>query len=76
MLRNSSVISISLPPEVSAILNKLVARTSKTKSEIVKDLLVSYYKDKSWEQIFKWGRQTKEKYNIQSEADILKIIND
>lgn len=76
MLRNTAVISISLSPEILAILEQLTRQTSKTRSEIVKDLLVSYHQDKSWEQIFSWGRQTKEKFRIKSEEDILKIIND
>lgn len=76
MLRNSAVISISLPPEVLAILEKITRKTSKTRSEVIKELLVSYYQDKSWEQIFAWGRKTKEKYNIKREEDIVKIIND
>ena len=76
MLRNSAVISISLPPEVLAILERLSRKTAKSRSEVIKDLLVSYSQDKSWEQIFSWGRQTKEQFSIKSEEDILKIIND
>lgn len=76
MLRNTAVISISLPPEVLAILEQLTRKTSKTRSEVIKELLVSSCRDKSWEQIFMWGRQTKEKFNIKSEEDIIKIIND
>ncbi len=76
MLRNSAVISISLPPEVLAILEKLTQKSAKTRSEVIKELLVSYYQDKSWEQIFAWGRKTKEKFNIKSEEDIVNIIND
>ncbi len=76
MLRNTSVISISLPPEILAILEQLTSKTSKTRSEVIKDLLVSYSRDKSWEQIFTWGRKTKEKFNIKNEDDIVMLIND
>lgn len=76
MLRNTSVISISLPPEILSVLEKITRQTSKTRSEVIKELLLTYYQDKSWEKIFAWGRKTKEKFNIQSEDDILKIIND
>jgi len=54
----------------------LTRKTSKTRSEIIRDLLVSYRQEKSWEQVFSWGRKTKEQFNIRSEDDILKIIND
>lgn len=76
MLRNTAVVSISLPAETFAILEQLKRKTSKTRSEVIRDLLVSYYQGKSWEQIFDWGRQTKEKFKIKSEEDILKMIND
>jgi metal-responsive CopG/Arc/MetJ family transcriptional regulator len=76
MLRNTAVISVSLPPEVLNILKQITAKTSKTRSEVIRDLLVLYYQDKSWEQIFAWGKQTKEKFNIKSEEDIVKLIND
>lgn len=76
MQRNTAVISISLPPEILARLEQLTRETAKTRSEVVKDLIVSYSQDKSWEKIFVWGRKTKEKFNIKSEEDILKIIND
>lgn len=76
MLRNTSVISISLPPEVVVILQEITRKSAKSRSEIIKELLVNYNRDQSWEQIFSWGRKTKENFNIKSEEDILKIIND
>lgn len=76
MLRNSAVISISLPPEDLATLQRLTTKAAKTRSEVIRDLLATYSQKKSWEQVFAWGRQTKEKFNIRSEEDILKIIND
>lgn len=76
MQRNTAVISISLPPEILAILEKITKKTAKTRSDVIKELLMTYYKDQSWEQIFDWGRKTKEKYNIKSEEDILTLIND
>lgn len=76
MLRNTAVVSISLSPEILAILERLTRETAKTRSDVVRDLIVSYARDKSWEQIFAWGRQTKQKFKIKSEEDILKIIND
>ena len=76
MLRNTTVISISLPPDILAILEQLARKTTKTRSEIIKELLVAYRQEKSWEQVFSWGRKTKERFNIENEEDILKMIND
>jgi metal-responsive CopG/Arc/MetJ family transcriptional regulator len=76
MIRNTAVISISLPQEFLLILNQLAKKAAKTRSDIIKELLLGYYQDQSWEQIFDWGRTTKEKFNIRSEEDIVKLIND
>lgn len=76
MIRNTAVISVSLPQEFLLILNQLTKKMAKTRSGVIKDLLLDYYQDQSWEQIFDWGRTTKEKFNIRSEADIVKLIND
>lgn len=76
MQRNTNVISISLTPEVLLILEQISSKSAKTRSEVIKDLLVTYNQNKSWEQIFVWGRKTKEKFAIKSEEDIIKIIND
>ncbi len=76
MLRNTAVISVSLPQKFLSILNQLAKKKAKTRSEVIKDLLLGYYQDESWEQIFDWGRTTKEEFNIKSEEDIVKLIND
>jgi len=76
MLRNTAVISVSLPQKFLSILNQLTKKMAKTRSEVIKDLLLGYYQDQSWEQIFDWGRTTKEEFNIKSEEDIVKLIND
>lgn len=64
MLRNTVVISISLPLKILAILKQISQKSAKTGRE------------KSWKEIFSWGRKTKEKLNIRSEEDIVKLIND
>lgn len=76
MIRNTAVISISLPQEFLLILNRLAKKAAKTRSDIIRELLLDYYQDQSWDQIFDWGRTTKEKFNIKSETDIVKLIND
>lgn len=76
MIRNTAVVSISLPQEFLLILDSLAKRAAKTRSDIIRELLLGYYQDKSWEQIFSWGRQTKEKFRLTSEVDILKLIDD
>lgn len=76
MIRNTAVVSISLPQEFLLILDGLARKSAKTRSDIIRELLLGYYQDQSWEQIFDWGRKTREKFKLTSEADILKLIDD
>jgi len=76
MLRTSKVISISLPPEIFTRLETIRKQTSKTRSQVIKDLIRKYEIDQAWNQLYSWGQNTAEKFNISTEKDILKIIND
>jgi len=76
MIRNTAVVSVSLPQEFLLMLNQLAKQAAKTRSDIVRELLLGYYQNQCWNQLFSWGRQSKEKFKIQSEADILRLIND
>jgi len=76
MLRTSKVISISLPPEIFTRLETIRKQTSKTRSQVIKDLIRKYEIDQAWNQLYSWGEKTAEKFNISTEKDILKIIND
>ncbi len=76
MLRTSKVISISLPPEIFTRLETIRKQTSKTRSQVIKDLIRKYEIDQAWNQLYSLGQKTAEKFNISTEKDILKIIND
>ena len=76
MLRNTSVISISLLPDSLEILEKLCQKEAKSRSQIIKELLLEQNQKQAWDTVFDWGRNTKEQMAITSEEDILKLIND
>ncbi|MCH7730809.1 ribbon-helix-helix protein, CopG family [Patescibacteria group bacterium] len=70
------VVSISLYKKYLRKLDKMSKRQNKSRSQIVRDLLDKYETDKEWEQVYAWGRETAKKFNIKSEEDVLRIIND
>ncbi|MBU0569743.1 ribbon-helix-helix protein, CopG family [Patescibacteria group bacterium] len=72
---NRQVVSISLPEPTLKILNELVKRERKSRSQVVKELINRYETEVMWDEILKLGQKTAEKFNIKSEADVLKIIN-
>ena len=70
------VISVSLYKKYLKKLDQMTKKENKSRSQVVRELIERYETDKEWEQIRKWGRETAKKFNIKSEEDILRIIND
>ena len=76
MTRNTAVVSISLHKDEYLLLEKLSKDRAKNRSEMIRELIVAYKENRTWDEIFTWGRKTKEKFSIQSEEDIMKLIHD
>lgn len=70
------VISISLYKKYLKKLDQMSKRESKSRSQLIRELIDRYEVETEWEQIRKWGRETAKKFNIKSEEDVLRIIND
>ncbi len=70
------VVSISLYKKYLKKLDQMSKKEDKSRSQLVRELIDKYETDKEWEQIRKWGRETAKKFNIKSEEDVLRIIND
>ena len=70
------VLSVSLPVKYFQRLERLTKDKDKSRSQVIREMLDKYETDEEWSQIYKWGRQTARKFNIKSEEDVLRIIND
>ena len=70
------VITISLYQKYLKKLDKMSKSENKSRSQFIRELIDRYETDKEWKQIRSWGRETAKKFNINSEEDILRIIND
>ncbi|OGM21369.1 hypothetical protein A2955_04340 [Candidatus Woesebacteria bacterium RIFCSPLOWO2_01_FULL_37_19] len=70
------VVSLSLPEKYFNKLEKFTEEESKSRSQLIRELLDRYEADEVWEEIFKWGAETRRKFNIKNEKDVLRIIND
>ena len=70
------VISISLYKKYLNKLDQMSKKEDKSRSQLVRELIDKYETDKEWEEIYEIGRKTAKKFNIKSEEDVLRIIND
>lgn len=78
MNRNTQVLSVSLPPEIYKQIEGLSKQERKTKSQLVRDMLVVYrrsFYEKEWPKIRKMGEEIKKKYDFKSEGELLDYIH-
>ena len=74
--QSRQIITISLPPFMLQKLSRISKKERKTRSQVVRDLIDKYETESMWEEIYKWGSDAAAKFNIKSEKDVLKILND
>lgn len=75
IVRNTEVISVSLPPRLSQRLDKARQREGRTRSNFIRNMLEQYLEDARWERIYRRGAETARKFNITSEDDIDRILH-
>lgn len=74
--RTTEVVSISLAPQLSRLLDKMREKFGQTRSAFISSLIKRYSEDQRWEMIYKKGKATAEKFGIRSEEDIDRILNE
>lgn len=70
------VVSISLYKKYLRKLDQMSKKEDKSRSQLIRELIDKYETDKLWGEIYEIGRRTAKKFNIKSEEDVLRIIND
>ncbi|MDA2922688.1 DUF6290 family protein [Patescibacteria group bacterium AH-259-L07] len=76
MSRVSKIFTISLPPKMAHIINKVAREENKTKSELIRAALLNYFEDKKrWQMIRSLGTKTAKELNIKDETDVEKLID-
>ncbi len=55
-MRTTETRSLSLPPEMSKKVTKLMQREGRTRSELIREALRRYIEEREWEQILRYGR--------------------
>lgn len=76
--RNTAVVSISLPPDILAQLNKWARLERKSKTELIKEALKWYRHwkfKKDWVQFRKEGEKIRKQFNLKTEQDLYDYIH-
>lgn len=69
-------LSITLPPEMLDKAERLAEKEHRTMSELVREALRQYERNRIWEEIAPYGRQSAARAGIKTEDDVAKLIHD
>ena len=76
IVRNTDVISISLPKSTSDKLERERNLRGQSRSAFISSLIDQVAEDRRWERIFKKGEETARKFGITSEDDVDRILHE
>lgn len=76
-MRNTKVVSISLPAEMLEAAERMARQENRTMSELMREALRVYQRERqSWQEIFAYGRANAKKLGIKDEQDVVRIIRE
>jgi metal-responsive CopG/Arc/MetJ family transcriptional regulator len=75
IVRNTQVISISLPKRIARELEKTRKFRGQSRSAFIASLIGKEAEDARWQRIYKKGKETAKKFMITSEEDIDRILH-
>jgi predicted transcriptional regulator len=74
-MRNSKVVSITLPPEMATEAARLARRENRTMSELMREAFRRYKRQREWDEANAYGRAKAEELGI-TEADVVRLIKE
>jgi CopG family transcriptional regulator/antitoxin EndoAI len=76
-MRNTKVVSISLPAEMLEAAEHLAKQENRTMSELVREALRVYQRERqAWQGIFAYGQANAKRLGIRDEEDVVRIIRE
>ena len=74
-MRTTQVLSITLPPPMLEEARDLAKRENRTMSELIREALRQYQRQRRWEAIAALGRSTAHAADLHSEEDVVDAIH-
>jgi len=76
IIRNTDVISVSLPKNITKKLERERKLRGQSKSAFIASLINQTAEEERWQRIYKLGKQTAKSLSITSEEDIDRILHE
>jgi predicted transcriptional regulator len=74
-MRTTKTLSVTLPPDMLTRAEALAKKENRTMSELVREALRYYERQRWWDQMNAYGRATAEAAGISSEEDVVNAIH-
>ena len=74
-MRNSKVVSITLPPGMAAEAEELARQEKRTMSELMREAFRRYKRQREWDEANAYGRAKAKEKGI-TEADVVRLIKE
>ena len=74
-MRTTRTLSVTLPPEMLTRAEKLAKKENRTMSELVREALRYYERQRWWEEMNTFGRRSAGAAGVRSEDDVVQVIH-
>jgi CopG family transcriptional regulator/antitoxin EndoAI len=76
-MRNTKVVSISLPAEMLEVAESIARQENRTMSELMREALRAYQRQRqSWQNVFAYGEANARRLGIQDEQDVVRAVRE
>jgi CopG family transcriptional regulator / antitoxin EndoAI len=72
-MRQTKILSLSLPPELLREAEKISKKEGRTKSELFREALRRYIKEKEWQELQRYGQRQTARLDIE-ESDVHDLV--
>jgi predicted transcriptional regulator len=74
-VRTTKTLSVTLPPEMFVRAEELAKKENRTMSELVREALRQYERQRWWDEMNAYGRKTAEAAGVRTEEDVVDAIH-
>jgi CopG family transcriptional regulator / antitoxin EndoAI len=75
-MRTTKVLSVTLPKPMLAEMQKLAKKENRTMSELVREALRFYERERYWAEVHAMGRASAKAMGLRNEDDVVRMIKD
>jgi CopG family transcriptional regulator/antitoxin EndoAI len=74
-MRTTKTLSVTLPPEMLTRAEQLAKKENRTMSELVREALRQYERQRWWDEMNAYGRTTAQAAGVRTEEDVVDAIH-